>query len=92
MNAHEVIQRPRVTEKSVFVQSACNTYTFRVHPQANKVQIKEAVQELFKVKVKSVNTMNCRGKRRRTRMGIGFTNNWKKALVVLHEGEYIEGV
>ncbi|TVR12998.1 MAG: 50S ribosomal protein L23 [Planctomycetota bacterium] len=92
MNPYNVIERPRLTEKTVHLQNKLNTYTFKVHPQANKIQIREAIQEIFKVKVSAVRTMNCRGKQRRTRLGTGTTASWKKAYVTLAEGEFIEGV
>ena len=92
MSPFDVIERPRLTEKTVYLQNNLNTYTFKVHPQANKIQIREAVQHIFKVKVSAVRTMNCRGKHRRTRLGVGTTAGWKKAYVTLADGEHIEGV
>lgn len=92
MNAHEVIRRPRLSEKTVYLQNNLDVYTFEVHPKANKTQIREAVESLFSVKVKKVATMNCRGKQRRTRLSIGTTPAWKKAYVTLVDGESIEGI
>jgi len=92
MNAHEIIRRPRLSEKTVHLQNNRNAYTFQVHGKANKAQIRDAVEELFSVKVRKVNTMNCRGKDRRTRLGTGKTADWKKAIVTLREGDVIEGV
>ncbi len=93
MNPYEIVKRPLVTEKSVHLQNKIGSYTFEVHPNANKTQIKEAVEALFKVKVVAVNTMNCRGKPRRMRTKLpGMTAAWKKAVIRLVEGQKIEGV
>ena len=92
MTPHDIIRAPRVSEKTHYLQYERGTYTFEVHRSANKVQIKEAVEALYGVKVRRVNTMNCRGKLRRTRAGVGLTSAWKKALVTLHDGEMIEGI
>ena len=78
--------------KTVYLQNSQECYTFEVHPSANKTQNKEAVESIFKVKVSTVKTLNCFGKKRRTRMGIGYTADWKKAYVTLADGESIEGV
>ena len=67
MNPYEIIRRPRISEKTVHLQNKLNAYTFEVHPAANKIQIKDAIKALWKVDVKAVNTMNCRGKDRRMR-------------------------
>ena len=92
MNHYEIIQRPVVSEKTVYLSNALNQYTFNVHPNANKIQIKEAVEGLFKVKVTAVNTMNVLGKERRRGRVAGTTSAWKKAIVSLAEGQKIEGV
>ena len=93
MTPHTIIRRPVISEKTVHLQSKHNQYTFEVHPHANKVQIAEAVQTLFKVTVTRVNTMNARGKDRRMRSRIsGNEPAWKKAIVKLAEGQKIEGV
>ena len=93
MNPHQIIQRPVVTEKSVYFSSKLNKVTFAVHPDANKTQIKEAVETLFKVKVDRVNTLHVRPKSRRVRGAIsGLTSAWKKAIVTLAEGQKIEGI
>ena len=79
----DVILRPVVTEKSM-ADMAEKKYTFLVHPEANKVQIKEAVEKMFEgAKVKAVNTMNLEGKKKRRGMVIGKTANRKKAIVTL---------
>jgi len=92
LDIHDVIRRPRVTEKSVFQQAAENQYTFEVHPDANKVQIKEAVKRLFGVDVIAVQVSNHLGKWRRTRLGMGRRPSWKKATVRVAEGQQIEGL
>ena len=93
MTPHSIIIRPVISEKTVHQQSKHNKYTFQVHPDANKVQIAEAVETLFKVKVTRVNTINSRGKDRRMRSRISGTEAaWKKAIVNLAEGQKIEGV
>ncbi len=93
MDAYQIIQRPVVTEKSVHFNNKHNKVTFAVHPDANKTQIREAVETLFKVKVAAVNTLNVRPKDRRVRGRIpGTTAAWKKAIVTLAEGQKIEGI
>lgn len=93
MSPHQIIIRPVISEKTVHLQNKLNQYTFQVHPDANKVQIAEAVETLFKVKVARVNTLNARGKDRRMRSRISGTEAaWKKAIVKLAEGQKIEGV
>jgi large subunit ribosomal protein L23 len=88
MDASQIIIRPVVSEKS-YVLSAANRYTFRVHPNAHKTQIRQAVQELFDVHVVEVRTVSVKSKPKR-RAGIaGRTRTWKKAIVQLREGEEI---
>ena len=82
---YDVILKPVVTEKSMN-EMADKKYTFMVHPEANKSQIKEAVEKMFEgAKVKSVNTMNIGGKRKRRGMTFGLTAKTKKAIVSLTE-------
>ena len=93
MTPYEIIKRPVVTEKSVYFSTKLNKATFAVHPDANKKQIKEAVEALFKVKVTAVNTLTVRPKDRRVRGKIpGTTAAWKKAIVTLADGQKIEGI
>jgi large subunit ribosomal protein L23 len=94
MNAYEIIRRPRISEKALHLQNKQSSYTFDVHPDANKVQIREAIRALWKVDVVAVNTMNCLGKSRRARNNRvpGLTSGWKKAIVRLADGQKIEGV
>ncbi len=85
----DVLIAPVVSEKSYGLLDA-NKYTFLVHPDANKTQIKIAVEKVFNVKVTSVNTLNRQGKTRRTRNGQGKRANTKRAIVSLAEGERID--
>ncbi len=87
MNIHEVIRRPLVTEKGVAKKETELTLCFEVAPHANKVQVKAAVEKLFKVKVDEVRTCNFIGKERRRGRFTGFRPNWKKAYVRLKAGE-----
>ncbi len=85
----EVVLSPVVSEKSYALLDA-NTYTFIVRPDANKTEIKEAVQAIFSVRVTNVNTLNRKGKRKRTRQIIGVRKSTKRALVTLHPDDKIE--
>lgn len=86
----EVIRRPVVTEKASDDAATRNAYHFRVPVNANKVEIRQAVEQLFSVKVKGVNTLRVRGKERRRGYTRGKRADWKKAMVVLREGQTIE--
>jgi len=85
-----VIIRPVVTERSTAMADDVGKYTFIVHPSANKIEIKNAVQSLFDVKVKEVRTANFRGKVRRMGRSIGKKPGYKKAVVTLADGERID--
>ena len=85
----DVIIRPVISEKSYGLLDD-NKYTFVVAPDANKTQIKIAVEQIFGVKVISVNTVNRKGKRKRTKFGYGMRNDTKRAVVSVAEGERIE--
>jgi large subunit ribosomal protein L23 len=90
MNSFEIIKTVRVTEKGTRQSDQLNQYTVVADRRANKIQIRQAVQELFKVKVIKVNTMSVRGKPRRQRTAAsGKAPDWKKALVTLKEGDKI---
>jgi large subunit ribosomal protein L23 len=90
MNAFEIVKTARLTEKGTRQGSKLNQYTVVADRRANKFQIKRAVEELFKVKVTSVNTMNVRGKFRRQRTSqAGKDEDWKKAIVTLKAGDKI---
>jgi len=90
MNAFEVIKTVRLTEKGTRQGEKYNQYTVVADRRANKTEIRKAVQELFKVKVTKVNTLNVRGKSRRQRtVQAGKAPDWKKAIVTLKEGDKI---
>jgi len=90
MNAFEIIKTVRLTEKGTRQSEEFNQYTVVADRRATKTQIRQAVQELFKVKVTAVNTMNVHGKARRQRTHqAGKSPDWKKAVVTLKEGEKI---
>ncbi len=82
LTAHDIIKRPIITEQSM-EQVADKKYTFEVLPSANKIQIKKAVEEIFKVKVEKVTTINYDGKTKRMGVHIGKRAAWKKAVVKL---------
>ena len=89
MDPREIIIRPVITEHS-FDMMEHNTYTFEVAKNANKIEIAKAVEEVFKVKVVRVNTMNVKPKPKRVRGPLVLTRTWKKAMVTLAEGDTIE--
>jgi large subunit ribosomal protein L23 len=88
-NPRDVLIRPVVSEKSYRLEDE-GKYTFIVAPGANKTQIRQAVEAVFRVKVTGVNTVNRPGKRRRTRFGWGKRPDTKRAIVSLAEGERID--
>ena len=96
MNANQIIRRPLVTEKSTMLREDGNVIAFEVDPSANKIQVKSAVEELFKVKVEEVRLFNVRGKMKRMGRWAGKRRDWRKAYVRLKEGEkapdFVEGV
>jgi large subunit ribosomal protein L23 len=85
----DIVIRPIVSEKS-YAGLERNSYTFLVAPQANKTEIKEAIQQIWNVRVLNVNTLNRKGKVKRTRLGKGKRPDQKRALVTLAEGDSIE--
>lgn len=96
MKSHEIIRRPLVTEKSTGMKDAGNVIAFEVSPDANKIQVKNAIEELFKVKVAEVRLLNVRGKMKRLGRFAGRRRDWRKAYVKLAAGEkapeFFEGV
>lgn len=90
MDTFRVIEKPLVTEKSTQLQEIGNWVAFQVNPQANKIQIKNAVEKLFNVKVLRVNTSVVVGKQKRFGRNIGVSKNWKKAMLLLKDGDKIE--
>ncbi len=88
-DVRDVLLAPVISEKSYGLLDE-NKYTFLVRPDANKTQIKIAVEQVFNVKVTDVNTLNRQGKRKRTRTGFGKRNDTKRAIVTLAEGDRID--
>jgi len=88
--SYHLIRRPLVTEKATDDSARRNAYSFRVPRDANKVEIRQAIERLFGVKVLSVNTLNVKGKWKIRGRSIGRTQEWKKAMVVLQEGQTID--
>jgi large subunit ribosomal protein L23 len=89
VNAREVIIHPVVSEKS-YELLAANKYTFRVHPRAHKTQVRQAVEEVFSVRVRDVRTLSVKSKPKRRGYTSGRTRRWKKAVVQLHPDDSIE--
>ena len=87
---HQVVLKPLVTEKGVHRSTRDNQYAFEVSTLADKVDIRNAIESLFDVKVVKVRTQNRRGKARRYRFRYGVTKNWKKAVVTLAKEDRIE--
>ena len=87
---YRLIEKPHVTEKASDDTIKRNAYTFRVPTSANKVEIRQAIERIFEVKVLSVNTLKVRGKARRRGWVAGQRPDWKKAMVTLREGYTIE--
>ncbi len=90
MNVIDVIKGPVITEKGTLVNELGNQVVFRVDPRANKVEIRQAVERLFKVKVEKVRTSRLLGKTRRVGKSLGRRSDWKKAYVTLAEGARID--
>ena len=86
-NIYSVLKGPCLTEKAAILQEMDGRVVFKVHPKANKIEVKRAVELLFNVKVRNVRTANVNGKQKRVGKTVGFTKNWKKAYVTLSEGE-----
>ena len=94
-NIYDVLKRPLLTEKGTAMKEKENKVLFKVSNDANKIEIKKAVEGIFKVKVDRVATMNCYGKKKRMGKHAGKRSDWKKAIVTLKQGEkldFIEGV
>jgi large subunit ribosomal protein L23 len=90
MNIYDVIQRPLISEKTTIEKEAKGIIAFQVHKDANKLEIKEAVEKLFKVDVIGVNTITVAGKVKRFGRHHGKRSNWKKAYVTLKEGSKVD--
>jgi large subunit ribosomal protein L23 len=89
MNVYDVIRKPVITEKGHAKREAERTLCFEVHPDANKIEIRQAVETLFKVKVAEVRTGNFAGKLRRRGRFTGYASDWKKAYVRLQAGQKV---
>ena len=89
MEARDIIIKPVVTEKSIGLMEH-NKYVFKVALSANKIEIKKAIEEIFKVKVVDVNTVRVKGKEKRMGRSVGKTSDYKKAIVQLAEGDSIK--
>jgi large subunit ribosomal protein L23 len=95
MDIYNVLKRPQITEKGNLQKEGYNQVSFRVDRKANKVEIRQAVEVLFKTKVLQVRTINVRGKKRRMGRTLGKQPDWKKAIVKLAPGEsigFLEGM
>lgn len=89
---HQLIKGPIITEKSHLQKSVGNKVSLRVDVKANKIEIRKAIEELFKVKVLQVNTISVKGKKKRMGRTEGVRSDWKKAVVTLAPGEKIPGM
>jgi len=89
MNEYDIIVRPLITEKSSLLKESGNQYVFEVRRGANKIEIKKAIEKLFKVKVRSVHVTNMEGKKKRLGRFTGKKPDWKKAIVTLRREDKI---
>lgn len=89
-NVYDVIIGPYLTEKGATMKEKENKVLFRVSRNANKIEIKKAVEDIFKVKVDRVSTISCKGKKKRMGRYEGRRSDWKKAIVKLQKGEKLE--
>ena len=85
-NVYDILMGPCLTEKANLQQEVDGKIVFKVHPKANKIEIKKAVEKMFSVKVKDVKTAKIHGKQKRVGRLVGATSDWKKAYVTLSEG------
>jgi large subunit ribosomal protein L23 len=90
MDKYQIIRRPVITERSTQLREQSNKFTFEVARNANKIEIRKAIEELFSVQVKAVRTMNVHGKWKRVGRNLGRRPDWKKAVVTLAEGQRID--
>ncbi len=89
-NQFQVIKKPILTERATALKEDRNQVVFKVHPKANKLEIKEAVEAIFKIKVREVNTLNYKGKPKRLGVHSGKRAAWKKAIVTVVKGEKLD--
>jgi large subunit ribosomal protein L23 len=87
---HDIIRAPLISEKGTFLTESANQVLFKVRPDANKIEVKQAVETLFKVKVVQVRMARYLGKMRRIGKNMGRRSDWKKAYVTLKEGDKID--
>ena len=90
LDSRQIVKRALITEKGSVLRTLANQVTFEVHPDANKIEIKRAVESIFKVKVLDVRTMNMHGKVKRLGRSAGRRPDWKKAVVTLAKDQTIE--
>ncbi len=90
LDLYDIVRIPRITEKGTRLKEHSNVLTFEVRTDANKVQVRKAIEGIFKVKVAEVTTVNIPGKRKRMGMREGRRSDWKKAYVTLKPGEKID--
>lgn len=90
MMPYEIIKRPLITEKTNIQKEIANQLTFEVDRRANRIEIKQAIEAAFKVRVAKIQTMQVRGKAKRRGRFVGKRRNWKKAIVTLMPGERID--
>ena len=89
-NVYEVIRAPRVSEKTARLQEVSNQYVFEVATTATKADVKAAIEQIFEVKVESVNVVNVKGKQKAFRSRMGRRSDWRKAYVTLADGQTID--
>ena len=89
-NSFDVIRRPVITEKATDAKEKLNKITFAVDTRSNKVEVRKAVEKIFKVSVEKVNILNVKGKEKRIGRIVGRRPGWKKAIVTLKKGDNIE--
>jgi len=87
---HKILMKPLVTEKSMQSLQESNRVSFKVKRDANKIQVRSAVEQIFEVTVESVNMVTVRGKKKKFGRSVGQSKDWKKAIVKLKEGDKIE--
>lgn len=90
MDLYDIVRIPRITEKGTRLKEKNNMLTFEVRKDANKLQVRKAIETIFKVKVIEVTTVNLSGKKKRVGQRLGRRTDWKKAYVTLKPGEKIE--
>ena len=90
MDIYQIIKEPHITEKATLQKELANQISFKVHKRTNKIEIRHAVETLFKTKVVDVKVMNVRGKQRRVGKSSGKRPDWKKAIVTLAPGKNVE--